>query len=268
MKKIQDMMSLKDKVAFVAGAAGHIGLAACETLMELGAKVCVVDQSQEKCDERCNELNAHGYLHKAVPFKIDLSSEQELRNSIQQIAKKMNGLDILVHCAAFVGTTQFPGWAVPFPEQTLSAWDAALRVNLSSAFVMVQEAASYLKKSGHGSVIFISSMYGMVAPDMSLYEGTNMANPAGYGVSKAGLIQLAKYLATLLAPDIRVNAISPGGVWRNQAEVFHQKYKNKTPLKRMASEEDMKGAIAYLSSDLSSYVTGSNLVIDGGFTIW
>jgi NAD(P)-dependent dehydrogenase (short-subunit alcohol dehydrogenase family) len=107
-----------------------------------------------------------------------------------------------------------------------------------------------------------------VGPDFQLYEGTPLANPAAYGVSKAGLLQLVRYLATALAPGVRVNAISPGGVERGQPEVFQARYRERTPLGRLASEEDLKGAIAYLASDLSSYVTGHNLVVDGGWTAW
>ena len=127
---------------------------------------------------------------------------------------------------------------------------------------------SHSGDSGHGSVIFFSSIYGLVGPDMRLYEDTDMASPAGYPASKGGLLQLARYLATVLAPRIRVNTISPGGVWRNQPEAFHQRYVYRTPLGRMATEEDLKGAVAYLASDLSAYVTGQNLGVDGGWTAW
>ena len=102
---------------------------------------------------------------------------------------------------------------------------------------------------------------------MRLYNGTDMGNPAAYAASKGGLLQLTRWLATVLAPDIRVNAITPGGVWRNQHEVFHKRYIERTPLKRMAGEEDLKGAVVYLASDLSSYVTGQNIIIDGGYTV-
>jgi NAD(P)-dependent dehydrogenase (short-subunit alcohol dehydrogenase family) len=108
----------------------------------------------------------------------------------------------------------------------------------------------------------------MVGPDLSLYEETNLGNPAAYAATKGGLLQLTRWLATVLAPDVRVNAISPGGVWRNQPEDFLKRYVAKTPLRRMATEEDLKGAVAYLASDLSAYVTGHNLVVDGGWTTW
>jgi len=117
-------------------------------------------------------------------------------------------------------------------------------------------------------VILVSSIYGMVAPDWSLYRDTTMANPAAYGASKGGLIQLARYLATLMAPAVRVNALTPGGAWRGQPDPFHERYKARTPLRRMATEEDFKGAAAYLASDLSAYVTGQNLIVDGGWTAW
>jgi NAD(P)-dependent dehydrogenase (short-subunit alcohol dehydrogenase family) len=180
----------------------------------------------------------------------------------------MGGLDILVHCAAHDGTTEAPGWGVPFEHQTVEAWDNAMRVNLTSAFILAQEAREALVAPGNGSMILFASTYGIVGPDRHLYSGTEMANPMGYGASKGGLLQLMRYLATELAPEVRVNAISPGGVWRDQPESFHQRYVTRTPLNRMAAEEDLKGAVAYLASDLSAYVTGHNLVVDGGWTAW
>ena len=108
----------------------------------------------------------------------------------------------------------------------------------------------------------------MVGPDMRLYENTPVGNPAAYAASKGGLLQLTRWLATVLAPDVRVNAITPGGVWRDQPTEFYERYVGSTPLRRMATEEDLKGAVAYLASDLSAYVTGHNLVVDGGWTAW
>ena len=137
---------------------------------------------------------------------------------------------------------------------------------MTSAFHLSRDLAPLLRKSGNGSIINIGSIYGVAAPDYSLYKGTNLGNPAAYAASKGGLIQLTKWLSTSLAKEIRVNSISPGGIFRNQPEEFVTKYENKTPLKRMASEEDMKGIIAYLSSDLSAYVTGQNILVDGGWT--
>jgi len=268
MKKITNSIKLNNRVAIVTGAAGHIGLVICETLMELGANVSVVDLSLESCKKRSRELNFKGFPGKSIPIAADLLNEKETRRAVKDTVKQFGRIDIVVHCAGFVGTTKYPGWVVPFEKQTLDAWDAAMRVNLSSAFIITQEAKPFLDKSKHASVIFISSIHGIIGPDMSLYEGTKMGNPAAYGVSKAGLNHLTRYLATVLAPYIRVNSIIPGGIWRNQLESFHERYKDRTPMKRMGTEDDLKGAIAYLASDISSYTTGINLIVDGGYTAW
>lgn len=260
-------MNLTGRSALVTGGAGHIGLAVGETLVELGASVSIMDLDAAACRDRAKEL---GKIRagSAVALPCDLKDEDATRGAVNKAVDQKGSLDIIVHCAAYVGTTQVPGWAVPLEEQTVEAWDAALRVNLTSAFVIVNEARQALAASGHGSVIFFGSTYGLVGPDMTLYEDTEMENAAGYAASKGGLLQLTRYLATRLAPQIRINAISPGGIWRNQPEVFHHRYKSRTPLGRMGAEEDLKGAIAYLASDLSAYVTGHNLVVDGGWTVW
>lgn len=258
-------MDMAGRRALITGGAGHIGRVAAETLLELGATVSVLDLNPAECEAVAASLGRPQSVF-AVP--CDLMDEAATRGAVHEAIGRMGGLDILVHCAAYIGATNVPGWAVPFELQTVAAWDAAMRVNLTSAFVLAQEAKEPLASSGHGSVILVSSIYGLVGPDFRLYAGTEMANPGGYAASKGGLIQLTRHLATALAPQVRVNAISPGGVWRNQPEVFHQRYVSRTPLKRMAAEEDLKGAVAYLASDLSSYVTGHNLVIDGGWTAW
>lgn len=256
VKTFKELADLSGRKALVTGGTGHIGRAACETLAEMGAKVALLDR------EKKNVPGAACFL------ACDLQDEKATRAVVRKAIAELGGLDILIHSAAFVGTTEFPGWAVPFEKQSVGAWEAAMQVNLTAAFILAQESREALGLSGHGSIILLSSIAGIVGPNPSLYEGTAMVSPAAYNASKGGLLQLARYLATEFAPQVRVNAISPGGVWRNQPEIFHQKYKERTPLKRMATEEDLKGAIAYLASDLSQYVTGHNLVVDGGWTIW
>ena len=267
MRSVRELLNLGGRAALVTGGAGHIGLAVGEVLGELGATTAVLDLDEAGCRKRVEELSQSG-RGRAVPIPCDLSDEFATRGAVRQAIHEMGALDIVIHCAAYVGTMPVPGWAVPFEQQTVEAWDAALRVNLTSAFTVVQEAKETLAASGRGSVILFSSIYGLVGPQMDLYADTSMANPAGYGASKGGLLQLMRYLATVLAPRVRVNAISPGGVWRNQPETFHECYVSRTPLGRMATEEDLKGAVAYLASDLSAYVTGHNLVVDGGWTAW
>lgn len=235
----------------MTGGAGHVGRMTIETLRELGVRVVALDRVAVRGGLRC-----------------DLRDEAATRAAARAAMRRLGGLDILVHAAGYVGTSQVPGWAEPIESQSAVAMVDAFRVNVASAFVLAQECRSALARSGRGSIILFSSIYGRVGPDLSLYQGTSMANPVGYGVSKGGLLQLMRYLATLLAPRIRVNAISPGGIRRGQPRSFVTRYTARTPLKRMAVEGDLKGAVAYLAGDLSAYVTGHDLVVDGGWTAW
>ena len=205
---------------------------------------------------------------KAVSFACDFEQGDAVKELPRRVREKFGRIDVLVNCAAFVGTSGLEGWAVPFEQQSPETWRRALEVNLTAPFVLVQAAAADLAASGHGSVINISSIYGLAGPDWRLYEGTTMGNPAAYAASKGGLIQMTRWLATTMAPKVRVNAIAPGGVFRDTQEPFLTRYISRTPLARMATEEDFKGAVAYLASDLSAYVTGQCLAVDGGWTAW
>ncbi len=269
MRSINDLISISGRRALVTGGAGHIGQAAAEALLEAGAKVALLDLDADTAARRAGEFNAR-WPGMAQAISCDLADETATRRAARQAIEMMDGLDILVHSAAFVGTTKTPGWSAPFAGQTVAAWDAGMRVNLTSAFILVQEVREALAVSGHGSVIFVSSIYGLVGSDASVYAGTDMNadRVLAYSASKGGLLQLMRHLSTMLAPAIRVNAISPGGIERGQPEAFRKNYAARTPLKRMGTEEDMKGAVAYLASDLSAYVTGHNLVVDGGWTAW
>ena len=267
MRAIGEMSSLAGRRALVTGAAGYIGQAITETLIELGATVAVCDRDQSLYGKRGSAQSAIS-SDKAIPFMCDLDDIGKTRSMVRQVLDRMGGLEIVVHCAAYVGTSGLPGWTVPFERQSHELWDSVIRVNVTAAFAIVQEAQQALAASSKGAVLLISSIYGLVGPDVRLYEGTAMGNPAAYGVSKGGLLQLMRYLSTVCAPRIRVNAISPGGVWRHQPDTFVERYVARTPLGRMAVEEDLKGAVAFLASDLSSYVTGHNLVVDGGWTAW
>jgi NAD(P)-dependent dehydrogenase (short-subunit alcohol dehydrogenase family) len=267
MRTLAELMDLTGRQALLTGGAGQLALAVGEALVELGATVAVADLDASACAERARVLSHHG-KGRAWPLPVDLLDERATRAAVQDVLRAEGSLAILIHCAAYGGTTTVPGWAVPFAEQTVKAWDDALRVNLTAAFVLAQEASEALARSGHGSVILFSSIYGMVGPDMSLYASTSMANPVGYGASKGGVMQLTHYLATILGPKVRCNALSPGGVFAHQPEAFVRRYEARVPLKRMAEPEDLKGAVAFLASDLSAYVTGQNLVVDGGWTAW
>ena len=176
--------------------------------------------------------------------------------------------DVLIHNAAFTGTSGVPGYAVPFAEQTDEAFAAAAWLNLTVPFSLTRRLASLLASGGHGSVIMVSSIYGIVGPNMGLYEGTTMGNPAAYGATKGGLVQLTRYLATVLAPQVRVNGFAPGGIERGQEPDFTNRYSRLTPLGRMATEDDFAGVVSWLAGDGSAYVTGQTVAVDGGWTAW
>ena len=267
MKKLKELMDLRGRVAVVTGGGGHLGAVLGEALAELGARIAVVDVRADAGEAAARRLReAFGVDAQSLP--ADLAREEEVRALPAAVLDRFGRLDILVNCAALVGTSDLQGWAVAFERQSPATWRRALEINLTAPFVLAQAAASALRASGHGTVINVLSTYGLVGPDLGLYAGTALGNPAAYGASKGGLLQLTRWLATVLAPDIRVNALSPGGIERGQPAAFQERYRARTPLRRMAAEEDFKGAVAYLASDLSAYVTGQNLVVDGGWTAW
>ena len=266
MRSLKELMDLQGRVVLITGGAGHMGVEMGHALAELGASIVVLDAMQGTTNVARKIRATYGV--ETLSLVIDLADEEAVRSVPEKILDSLGRLDVLVNCAALVGTSELEGWVTPFLQQSTDTWRLALEVNLTAAFVLVQVCTEALTVSGHGSVINISSTHGVVGPDLRLYEGVAMGNPAAYAVSKGGLLQLTRWLATALAPDVRVNAITPGGVWRNQPEAFRDRYVARTPLMRMASEEDFKGAVAYLASDLSAYVTGHNLVVDGGWTVW
>jgi NAD(P)-dependent dehydrogenase (short-subunit alcohol dehydrogenase family) len=263
MSQLFDRMRLDGRVALVTGGAGHLGRAIAIALTDLGAHVALSDR-----DAAATAAAAVDCGPSTVPFPVDLTDDAAVRALPADVRSRLGRLDILVNDAAFVGTSDLEGWAVPFEQQSADTWRRALDVNLTAAFVLTQASAPLLAESGRGSVVNVASIYGLVGPDHALYAETAMGNPAAYAASKGGLLQLTRWLATTLAPTTRVNAVTPGGILRDQPEAFVERYAARTPLARMASEDDVVGAIAYLAGDLSAYVTGQNLVVDGGWTIW
>jgi NAD(P)-dependent dehydrogenase (short-subunit alcohol dehydrogenase family) len=267
MRLLRELMNLEGRVALITGGAGCLGSTMGETLAELGAHVAVLDLSQDGCEAVARRIRDEHDVG-TLPLAVDLADTAAVQAVPDKVLGNLGRLDILINCAALVGSSNLTGWVSSFETQSVETWRAALEVNLTAAFVLTQACVPALRTSGHGSVVNIGATYGVVGPDWRLYEGTEMGNPAAYAASKGGLLQLTRWLATTLAPDIRVNAITPGGIYRDHSDPFLSRYTARTPLKRMATEEDFKGAIAYLASDQSAYVTGHNLVVDGGWTAW
>lgn len=267
MNTIKELINLRGRRALITGAAGCLGKVIAETLAELGADLVLVDREGVDFDLFKVRLERDWGV-KVVHRMCDLEDEAQRRELLDWIKSDDEGLNILINNAAFVGSSELQGWSVPFEQQTAETWRRVLEVNLIAVFDLCQGLMPMLSVAQGASIINISSIYGVYGPDWSLYEGTGMSNPAAYGASKGGLLQFSRWLATTIAPAIRVNSISPGGIFRNQPKEFVRRYENRTPLKRMGSENDFRGAIAYLASDMSTYVTGQNLAVDGGWGIW
>ena len=261
------LMNLKGRRALITGAAGHLGKTIAATLAELEADLVLVDLPGADFRGVSDAISAVGSARFRVR-KTDLESQAEREALIEEVRQEPGGLDILVNNAAFVGTSALDGWTGDFQQQTTECWRRALEVNLTAVFDLCRGFAPQLAKSGRGSIVNVASIYGSLGPDYGLYEGTAMGNPAAYSASKGGLLQLTRWLATTLAPAIRVNCISPGGVLRGQPEGFIRRYEQRTPLRRMAVEDDMRGAVAFLATDMSGYCTGHDLVVDGGWSAW
>lgn len=267
MLKLDELSNLKGRNAIITGASGNLGVVIANTLAELGANLILTDQKTTNLALLKEEIIKKW---KVNVFYIDCDLElQEDRNQlIEWIKSNFKVIDILINNAAFVGSSNLEGWNEDFEKQSIETWRRAMEVNVTVAFELCQKLLPLLRKSHSASIVNIGSIYGVNGPDWRLYENLNMANPAAYASSKAALIQLTKWLATTICPKIRVNSISPGGIKREQPKKFIQRYEEKTPLGRMASEEDFRGAIAFFATDLSAYVTGQNLLVDGGWGIW
>jgi NAD(P)-dependent dehydrogenase (short-subunit alcohol dehydrogenase family) len=264
---VQELMNLKGRRAMITGATGGLGSVMADTLAEMGADLILVDRPGTDFGPLAASLKMLWGV-KVWHYHCDLEQNDERLELLKLIENEHKLLNVLVNNAAFVGTSNLDGWVTSFEEQTIETWRRALEVNLTAPFHLCQGLAPVLKRSTGASIINIGSIYGEYGPDWRLYEDTEMGNPAAYGASKAGLNQLTRWLATTLAPDIRVNAISPGGIFRGQPDIFVKRYENRTPLRQMANEDDFRGATLYLASDMSSYVSGQVLSVDGGWGSW
>ena len=261
MKSLGELQDLTGRVALITGGAGHVAEAFAEALAELGADLYLLDISEERVRLRAGDLAAR-FKRNIVWGVADIGSEAQVQLAIDHALAVHGRLDILVNNAAYP-----PSDPSPLPE-SLAEWETHLGVILTGAFLVTRASIPALKKSGRGTIVNVGSMHGLVGPDLSLYEGTSMTSEAYYAAGKGGIVQLTRYWATTLAPTVRVNCIAPGGIWRGQPESFHQRFRRRTPLGRMAREEDLKGVLAFLASDLSAYVTGQVIAVDGGWTAW
>lgn len=268
---MSDLFSLNDKVAIVTGALGLIGKNHCFALAEAGANVIACDLNSEICEEFAKDLP-----NDSIGIGVDITSPDSLKNLRDEVLNKFGKIDILVNNAAINDMFENPSAALEqsmFENYPLEMWKKSLEVNVTGMFLCSQIIGSEMAKRKYGSIINVASTYGIVAPDQSLYkneigEQTFYKSPA-YPATKGAVISFTKFLAAYWgSAGVRVNTLSPGGVENSQNEFFIKNYSQRTPLGRMAAPTDYKGAIVYLASDASSYMTGANLVVDGGWTAW
>ena len=274
--KIQEKFDLSGRVAAVTGGVGLLGAEFCRTLAEAGAAVAVVDLNASASQVVADSLTTNGYQALALP--TDITQPESVNASVDKILSTFGRLDILVNSAALdpkfdpeaVGKGITPG---AFEDYPLDLWNSALNVNLTGMFLMTQACVRPMIEQGKkGSIINICSTYGLNGPDQRIYvkDGQRVAfKPIYYTVTKAGVMGFTKYLAAYYADtEIRVNALTPGGVFNNHEDYFVKNYSAKTILGRMARKDEMNGALLFLASDASSYMTGNNVVVDGGWTAW
>ena len=258
---------MQGRTCLITGCCGKVGRELTYALSELGSNLILLDHPDSNLNKLKNEITKE-FKNKVILVSCNLEDPEDIKRVKITIEKHFSSLDVLINNAAFVGSSNLEGWSTSLENQSLETWRRAIEVNLTACFQLIKSTKFLLEKSSQASIINIASIYGIYGPDLSIYENTDMNNPAAYSVSKGGLLQLTRWMSTVLAPKIRVNSISPGGILRDQPQEFVERYIQKTPLKRMGSESDIVGAVIYLSTNLSSWVTGQNIVVDGGWGVW
>jgi len=270
---LPDLFNLRGRVAVVTGGAGLLGAEFCKTLAQAGAAVIVADLNAAAATSLANQLSESGW--RAAACTLDVTDPNSVSQMITVALTEFSRLDVLINSAALdpkfdpQHADHHFGAFEAFP---LSAWEQALQVNLTGAFLCCQAAVGPMLEQGSGVIVNLSSIYGLVGPDQRLYQRAGQPpqyKPVFYSVSKAAILGLTRYLATYYAgKNIRVNALTPGGVFNEHEETFLQAYSARAALGRMARKDELNGALLFLASDASSYMTGANLVVDGGWTAW
>lgn len=260
---------LHNKVSLVTGGAGLLGRHFCGGLADSGSNVAVVDIDLKAASEIAESLNKQ-YNITACGFFCDVSDQKSVNKMITAVLKKFGKINILHNNAAFK-SNDLDKFFAPFEEYSLEQWRKIMSVNIDGMFLVAQAVGKQMiKQKAGGSIIQTSSIYGVMSPDHRIYAGSfylgrKINTPAVYTASKAAVIGLTKHLATYWADEgIRVNTLTPGGTESGQNEEFKRRYSARVPMRRMADASEMVGALLYLASDASSYVTGQNIIVDGG----
>lgn len=274
MSKNKELFNVKDKVVIITGGMGQLGRQFSLSLLELGAKVAVFDVRADSglIDDRFGSEKNNPNIRF---YAVDITQRKSIENALKQVVENLGVPEGLINNAALDSP---PNAAAeengPFETYPESSWDKVMQVNVKGVFLACQVIGGMMAEAGHGSIINISSTYGLVSPDQNIYEyrrksGQPFYKPVAYSVSKSALLNLTRYLATYwAAKNVRVNTLTFAGVFNNQDELFLEGYCRKMPMGRMANEDEYNGAVIFLLAEASSYMTGSNLVVDGGWTAW
>lgn len=291
MGNLPELFDLSGRVAIVTGGAGLLGEEFCKTLAEAGASVVITDIDGAAAEKVAASLNnpitdqknkSQELTSKAFAIQADVSVKESVDNLIESTKAEFGRVDILINSAAMDPKFDRQGdngldelrnpLSVEFEDYPLETWNQALDVNLTGLFLCCQAAGKQMRAQGRGVIINVCSIYGLVGPDQRIYKKDGeppQFKPVYYSVTKAGVLGLTSYLATYYAgKNIRVNSLTPGGVNNEHDVEFLKAYSSRTVLGRMAEKDEMNGALLFLASDASSYMTGANLVVDGGWTAW
>ena len=262
--KMGDIFSLKGKVVLVTGSVGLLGAKICEGLCQYNAKLAMTDINKDRLSRLSKELSKD-YSAEVLSLFMDIADEKSVEDGLTKILDGFGSIDVLLNNA-------YPynkNYGRIYEDIDFKDWQENVDMHLNGYFNVTHKVSKIMMKQRRGNIINIGSIYGVLGPHFGIYEGTGITMPAEYSAIKGGIINFTRYLATYLAVyNIRVNSISPGGIFDDQSPRFVKRYSKEVPLGRMASPEDIVGGVIYLSSDASRYVTGHNLMIDGGWSIW
>ena len=255
---------LTDKVIVITGACGLVGRAFCEAVAQFGGVVVAADIELANPVQFANELATRNNS-KALGFVLNVANRASVEALKESVLSTFGRIDCLVNAHQNKTHLKFE----PFENVSDENWDTVVDVNLKGTFLMCQIIGCHMAENGGGSVVNIPSTYSVVAPNQNLYKGTSLGCPAAYSASKGGIDALSRYLASYWATKkVRVNMITPHGVWNNHEVQFEENFARFSPMERLSYNHEVASALIYLLSDASSYVTGDNMKVEGGWTVW
>lgn len=266
----QQIFDIENKVIILTGSAGRLGSRFAEILCIAGAKIVLVDINKTSNKKLQKQLQKK-YKNKPLEMTIDLTSEKQVKSMVKQVVKKFGTIDCLIN-NAHVYPRNHKFRDAPFEKYPLDLWDSVTTQNLRSIFFCCREVGKVMIKKKNGIIINISSIYGILGADQRIYGRSRLNSPVSYAVTKGAIVNLTRYLAAYWqGKNIRVNTLTIGGVYDKKLHKnknFVRNYSKKTMLSRMAKKEDLDGPILFLASNASSYITGANLIVDGGYSVW